>query len=236
MTPGDHNPSDHGVLDAVALRQYVEALFAENQRATEIAEREREKAAAALHAEQQRAADVAERERTKAAEALATWLARSISEGDDRLREHITNQVQQIEAALTAAEVLSYERISRLESESGSVDRQAATRVAALNDLVQQKFDSTREAVSKAEAANERRFESVNAFRAQLGDQVAQFLPREVSDAQFNELRKAIGTNTTRLDQQAGKQVGSTATYGAMLAAASLIVTIVVLIANHTFG
>lgn len=201
-----------------------------------MAEREREKAATALHAEQQRASDIAERERTKTAEALGTGLTLAISEGDERLREHIASQVQQIEAALHAAEALSYERISRLESGIDSADRQAATRVSALNDLVQQQFDSTREAVSKAEAANEKRFESVNAFRAQLGDQAAQFLPREVADAQFVELRKAIGLNTTRLDQQAGKQVGSTTTYGAMLAAASLIVTIVVLIANHTFG
>ncbi len=144
----------------VDLREYVEALFTEGRRATEIAERERSQAAATLRSEQQRAQDVAEREREKSAQALAATLRQSINDGYERLREHIGNQAEQFDAALAAIE-------------SRAQIRQEAAR-AQMDD----RFGYTKVAVDKAEQANEKRFEAVNAFREQLADQAAQFLLR----------------------------------------------------------
>lgn len=161
----------------VELREYVEALLNEVRRATEIAERERSTAAIALRTEQRHAEDVAEREREKAAQALATALQQAIKEGDERLREHIQNQVEQINAALI------------------SIEKAAQLRHDANRTQLEDRFHYTERAVAKAERANEDRFKSVNEFREQLSDQAAHFLPREVADTQFAGLLRRIEVN-----------------------------------------
>ncbi len=79
------------------------------------------------------------------------------------------------------------------------------------NDLrVREAFASSEKAIEKAEASSEKRFDAVNAFREQLAEQANHFLPREVADAQFTELRKAIARNTERLDLDQGKDTAIT--------------------------
>lgn len=91
---------------------------------------------------------------------------------------------------------------------------------------------SAKEAVLKAEIATEKRFEGVNEFRQSLNDQQALFMPREVSDAQISELRKQIAALTTRLDRSVGKEAGTKQIIGYMFAAATVIISIVIFIAN----
>jgi len=50
--------------------------------------------------------------------------------------------------------------------------------LAERDERVIQKYQAMELAVNKAEAATEKRFESVNEFRAQLGDQSRTFMPR----------------------------------------------------------
>lgn len=207
------------------LAQRVDERIRGQQQAVEIAEREREKAARALQAERLHADATAEQERHKAAQALATALQQSIKDGDERLRDHIVNQIEQIRAALTAQESLSVARV-------GAV-REA---IAATTERFEQRFDSTQEAVAKADVATEKRFESVNEFRAQLGDQVREFLPREVADAQISEIRKSLADSTRRLDVLAGKSTGAANLYGYALGGVTLIISVIVLLANHAFG
>lgn len=177
-----------------SLHDHIEKIFEEKQRATEIAEREREKASQTLQVERNRATDVAEREREKAAQALSVTLAQAIREGDERLREHIQNQVEQINAALT------------------SVEEKAIIRQEGTQQQIDNRFHYTETAVAKAEANNEKRFASVNEFRSQLSDQVTTFLPREVAEAQLEELRKAMSTVHSRLDLIQGHGTGETET------------------------
>ena len=197
--------TDNHALTTVALRDYVEALFNEQQRATEMAEREREKAATVLRSEQLRTQQTAEQERAKSADALAASLAQSIREGDERLREHITQQVKQIEAALAAAQ---------------------------RETLIQ--HEASEKAIAKAEAANEKRFGSVNEFRVQLADQATLFLPREVFDAQFADLNKRVGANTDNINTTIGKSAGVSSTVGYFITAATIVISLVVLLANGT--
>lgn len=177
----DAEGGDKVMPGQVSLREYVEALFNEQQRATDMAERERAAATSALRQEQQHAADIAARERSKAAGALATNLAHSISEGDDRLREHIVNQFAQIAAALDSAEKLEVTRLDTLRREMTLI------------------HDGSEKAISKAETAVEKRLEAGNAYRAQLADQASTFMLREVGDAQFDDLRKQVAELTERL-------------------------------------
>jgi hypothetical protein len=75
-------------------------------------------------------------------------------------------------------------------------------------------------ATVKAEAASERRFESVNEFRAQLSDQTATFLPRGEYDAAYKGLADQITAGyerlaalelrlTSRLDRGDGADLGA---------------------------
>lgn len=49
--------------------------------------------------------------------------------------------------------------------------------------------EASEKAIMKAEASNEKRFEAVNEFRAQLSDQSKTFLPRELFDQALHEIR-----------------------------------------------
>src|SRR5450755_1456459 len=64
---------------------------------------------------------------------------------------------------------------------------------------VQAALAAAKEAVLKAETASERRFESVNEFRAQLNDQAHAFLTRTESEAKLAAITDRITVNSDRL-------------------------------------
>jgi hypothetical protein len=185
----------------VPLKEYVDGQLVEVRRAAELA-----LAASggesvplreyfdAIMREQQRAVAVAEQEREKAAKALRDELERTIQEGDRNLRDHIENQVLQIKAALVAAETLEVARIA-------SAVELAEARFDAIVSEMRLVNAASEQAIAKAEASTERRFESVNEFRAQLAQQTSSFLPREVAEAQFSEIRRTL----TELAEKLGK-------------------------------
>lgn len=213
----------------------------------------------AIFEERRRAVEVASEEREKAARALAETLAEQIRQGDQALRDHIEQQVQQIRAALVAAEQLEVERVrslsERLEMLNVSGHSQIESRIAAVEASAEQHVEQLRrereivtgaqmEAIAKAEAATEKRFESVNEFRAQLNDVISQFVPREVADAQFAEVRKAVDSITARFNTMEGSDQGerrvrsslsssATVWIGALgLLVAVLSIAVVVILAN----
>src|SRR5215217_1730743 len=55
--------------------------------------------------------------------------------------------------------------------------------IAHVREIAEAKFEASEIAISKAQAATEKRFESINEFRGQLADQQATFLRREIFDA-----------------------------------------------------
>lgn len=197
----------------------------EERRATEIAEREREKASTALRQEQHRASDTAAHEREKAEAALAT-----------ALREHIENQVQQINGALEAVEGRAVLRHQHTQSEF----------------LMRQKASDA--AVQKAEDAQKDVNVRSNEFRGQLKDQNATMMPRLEAEALLKEIRsmldklddKLVTTNTriegfdaralqrreSTTDHQATQQMSMSA-LGLVIAFAAIFVTIAIFIATH---
>jgi hypothetical protein len=185
-----------------------------------------------ITAASQRAIVEAGHEREKAAQALATALERSIREGDERLREHIENQIHQIQAALEAAR-----------RETGFAN------------------EGAQKAIDKAEIATEKRFEVVNAFREQLADQASRFVPREVADAENKDALRRVEANaeaiaglrntmlprerfdttisdwTTwreitdrRLSEQAGAARGITSSVGVTVGIAGVLLTVVIIV------
>lgn len=90
----------------------------------------------------------------------------------------------------------------------------------------------------KAETATEKRFESVNEFRQQLGDQSNTFLPRPEYNAQHKALEDRVTDLTDRMNKNDGARKGSEVTMGkisAVIAAVGTILGILVLLANGIF-
>lgn len=134
-----------------------------------------------------------------------------------------TTQIADLRKTLEYLDVLKANEKLQLERIEG-VRREAHDRAVA-----------TEQAIQKADAATEKRFSAVNEFRAQLADQAANFMPREVADAQINEVRKQITALTARLDLSAGKSAGSQQAIGYMIAAATLFLSLIVFLANNLF-
>lgn len=183
--------TEHPRINGVPLREYVEALFAERERQAEVAAQEREKAAAALRASEARAMDQAEREREKAANAMRISLDRAIKEGDERLREHIANQISQIDAALESAEKLETQRMKGAGEATEALRREMKLITAA-----------SEQAVKKAEEAQKDVNAKSNEFRGQLSDQATTFMPRRESESRSSELDRRIEEARTERNHQ----------------------------------
>lgn len=82
-------------------------------------------------------------------------------------------------------------------------------------------------AVSKAEAASEKRFEAVNEFRAQLADLVARLLPRIEYDAAHAAVIERINALAARVDKTEGRSGGFNAGWGYLLGAAGIVLAFI---------
>ena len=89
---------------------------------------------------------------------------------------------------------------------------------------------SSDRAISKAEVATEKRFESVNEFRQTLSDQTKSF----ISKVEFEALRDTAGTRiadlSSRLDKIEGKAVGLNAGWIYLLGGLSALGTLVTVV------
>lgn len=221
------------------IKEFIESILEEKDRALEMAGEEREKAASALRNEQQRALDQAEREREKAASALRDQLVELIRSGDNNLREHITQQISQIAQLIDNVEKVALSRYDGLQREM----------------RIQHAADQA--AIAKAENANETRFAAANEWRGQSADrertqqeQIASFvatltplsktqsiedklvalIERDREDiSQLRQLR------TLQQGQEAGLKISTSIAVTLITVAIGIIGTIVVL-ANYFAG
>lgn len=113
--------------------------------------------------------------------------------------------------------------------ESLRADDQKAVQAALL---------AAKEAVLKAEIATEKRFESVNEFRAQLADQSNTLMPRAEYTVQHKALEDRVTDLTDRINKTDGAKQGSEITMGkiyAAIGAVGAILAIIVLLSNGIF-
>ena len=71
-------------------------------------------------------------------------------------------------------------------------DRRYDQRFEAMDEKTSLALTSSEKAVSKAEAATEKRFDAVNEFRGQLKDQAATLMPRAEADSKFKTLEDKL--------------------------------------------
>lgn len=114
---------------------------------------------------------------------------------------------------------------------SGETEKQVSGwTVDTLKEYVEQRFISQEKAVGIANEASEKRFDAVNEFRGQLGDQVRTFLPRAEYDARHETLENRVSELTDRINRSEGKSSGLSAGWGYLIGAVGLATAIVSII------
>ncbi len=82
------------------------------------------------------------------------------------------------------------------------------------------------EAIRKAETATEKRFDAVNEFRAQLGDQARTFLPRPEYDVQQLAMNQRIAALEKTVNDLGGRKTGVTEGWGWAVAVIMFVITL----------
>lgn len=91
----------------------------------------------------------------------------------------------------------------------GEADRRNEQRFAAQEKAVAAALQAAKEAVAKAEIAAEKRFDSVNEFRAQLSDQAGTFMPRREAEQRADALAEKLNEVSSRIDRREGQYVAT---------------------------
>ena len=141
-----------------------------------------------------------------------------------------------------------------LETRIGSLDRILSRRMDDAGKAIDAALVSAEKAVTKAETASERRFDSVNEFRKALSDQTATFIPRAEYDTAHASLSDRVTANadrmaalelrlTSRLDLGQGADTGTASAHNeqrlntsqviAALATLAAVVTLVLYIVKR---
>jgi chorismate mutase len=87
--------------------------------------------------------------------------------------------------------------------------------------------DASEKAITKADAANEKRFESVNEFRAQMADQSVLFIPRREVETLFNSNSEKITALTDRMNRSEGRGMGISQLAGWIFGGAGFLVGLI---------
>jgi hypothetical protein len=113
----------------------------------------------------------------------------------DTLREYIMQRLTDMRGMLDERYATQTKAL-----DAAFLAQQTAMRTAleAAEKAVQAALVSAGTAVVKAEVAAEKRFESVNEFRAQLTDQAATFVSRVENDTRLGALAEKLDTETKR--------------------------------------
>ena len=88
-------------------------------------------------------------------------------------------------------------------------------------------FDALQRAVDKAEIATEKRFESVNEFRTQLGDQARSFMPRTEYEVTHKNLDTKIDVISKLVDRIENRKEGGNNMYLLITSIVALLVGII---------
>jgi hypothetical protein len=97
---------------------------------------------------------------------------------------------------------------SKYQVQFGALEAALNAQLVALRENTALAFSASEKAIQKAEAATEKRFESVNEFRKTLTDQTATFMPRAQTEALLANLNEKIGDLVARIERNEGRSSG----------------------------
>ena len=152
------------------------------------------------------------------------------------LHQHLNARIDNLEKRLA----------ERFQQQGDAVDQAFAAhekltnvQITAAKTAVDAALASAEKAVGKAESANEKRFESVNEFRAQLTDQAALFLPRTEYAANHQALIDQVTDLKDRLNRREGSNEGVRMSAGVLVSVVTIAVVIlgvIIAFANYASG
>lgn len=139
-----------------------------------------------------------------------------LNERDRRYEQRFAAQEQAVSLALTRVDKEFHEHLAQVRTETHAA------------------LEAADKAITKSETATERRFESVNEFRAQLSDQSRTFMPRAESlqrheqtaeklDGLENRVREEVSRINSRLDLAAGRTTGLDKSWAVLVGAVGLV-------------
>ncbi len=141
-----------------------------------------------------------------------------MSEKSDNGRTHEPS-LRELTADLDGVKQLLIEKINSVITVADERDRRYEDRFKATDEKTSLALAGSEKAVTKAEAATEKRFDAVNEFRGTLSDQAASLLPRAEANANFRaydekieEMKKQISALRETQTKSMGEkdaQVGS---------------------------
>ena len=112
-------------------------------------------------------------------------------------------------------------------------DERNGQRFTASQLAVAAALNAAKEAVAKAEMASEKRFDSVNEFRATLSDQQRTLLPRAEAELQFREVRQQFSTIQEQIAalfkinaERGGQKAGARELWGWIAGAVGILIAI----------
>lgn len=96
-------------------------------------------------------------------------------------------------------------------------------RFDAQAQAIKDAFQASKEAISKADNATEKRFEGVNEFRQTLSDQASRFVTRAELEAWKDQATDRAAALAARIDRLEGKSLGLNTGWGYIVAAIAVM-------------
>jgi hypothetical protein len=104
---------------------------------------------------------------------------------------------------------------------------EAQHEMVSLREYVDIRFSAMGDAVLKAENAAEKRFEGVNEFRKQLGDQARTFMPRLESEEKFRSMEKMVTDLAARVNAKDNQSRGKGEVFGWIFGASGIALAVI---------
>lgn len=120
------------------------------------------------------------------------------SDNDISLREHMQRQLDAVERHVLT---IMSQRVLLLDERYSTQTKAIDAALVAAERAVSAALEAAEKAVAKAEVASDKRFDSVNEFRAQLGDQANTFLARSEAEVRFSALTERLNANVAKLTE-----------------------------------
>jgi hypothetical protein len=166
----------------------------------------------------------------------------------------VSTAMQAAEKAVNKAETAAERRFESVNEFRQQLADQAASfmprseaeqRLAAITENYQQLIESQKiaidaaltaadKAVTKAEIATEKRFESVNEFRGQLADQTKSFITREEFATVRESLTEKIDLLKDTSSATSGRSAGLDKAWGYLIGATGVLIALVLLVLRAT--
>lgn len=101
-----------------------------------------------------------------------------------------------------------------------------------LDEKIEQRFTSIKEAVDKADAATEKRFTSVNEFRNTLSDQQRTFIPRNEYEIALRNVDGKVTDVEKKVEKVENMAAGAHNVWAYVISAVSLLIALFAVILN----